>query len=248
MITCKSIYSHAYGDVSLDVLGTMIEELKDDSVKRRLTVRMSNADGHIVLSLSEDGKFISDLFSTIRRFNELDVLHGSTLVDGEHHMNEYVMLDCLRWLLTPVIVTVGDPFELTRCADLALGSWLEFPQTDILTPSQFKDAQIFLLKCVNKKRNSVDESHFKAVTREPVFLTGTTALQYAADTSSGVSYVEGGHEQSHIIISPTIYQARWYDLQLTETRMQDMLQEHVIFPLNSEADNTRSNAFVSSTK
>lgn len=125
--------------------------------------------------LTNVGSTVVDIFTTIDRINNLDVTK-TRLVDGEHAMSDYEVLDVLTPFIRPAKAIYGGETQGIKQKDhlVAYASICDTFRGEVLSPEGLKHAQLKLLRAMNKKCTALVGT--VAVKREVIVLTENELL------------------------------------------------------------------------
>lgn len=136
----------------------------------------ANATHHVVCKLTSVGKWIADMFFTLDRINGLDLLKTRMML-CEFDYTEYSILDELNVFVKgdraiPCAEVAGLRFKDCLIHEDLCGPY----EGDTLTPEEFKNAQLRLLRFMNPKCVALSGVH--AIERPMVYLTEDDYLHY----------------------------------------------------------------------
>lgn len=153
-------------------------EEADGGADASVETNNEEASTPLVQGLTVMGQLLLDMFTTLNEINGLK-LDRSTKVLGEFDYTEYKLLNCLKMFVRPRKVIVGSETGIKQ-KDLLEDYqpfFAEAPgQGRVLSPTEFENAQLRLLRAINKK--CVALSDVAPISRETVVLTEELLQQY----------------------------------------------------------------------
>lgn len=181
-------------------------------------------DAWVVYALTAVGKEVVDVFATIDAINTLDT-DISTLVDGEHKVDEYKKLPCFDMFIRPVKAVITGETQGIRQLD-NLTPYTPFCQEfkgDVLSPTMFENAQLRYLRTVNKQCSALVDA--TSVKREKLVLTEDAILSMPVIIDGKLQAVTRGKKFEVFALKHQFYPAREYIVIYTNDTVNDAMLE-----------------------
>lgn len=181
-------------------------------------------DAWIVYVLTAVGQEVVDVFATLDAINTLNT-DITTLVDGEHKVDEYMKLPCFDMFIRPAKAVIAGETQGIRQLD-NLTSYTPFCtefKGEVLSPAMFENAQLRYLRTVNRKCSALVGA--TSVKRDKLVLTEDVILSMPIILDGKLQAVTRGKKFEVFALKQQFYPTKEYIVSYNYVTVDDAMME-----------------------